>query len=219
MSSVFLYLMRHGAVLSLEGKRYIGQMEAPLGERGIEQAWAMRNWLDPVEFSQAFCSDLTRSQRTAKIVVGKRDLALEVLPELREISLGAWEGYSFREIAQQYPAEYEARGRDLENWRPPEGESFGDCRRRVLPVLRKLLASARSNILLVGHAGVNRVILCDALGISMQNMMTIRQDYGCLNLLEFRKKDVRLHLLNFSPLESRPEVVAMPDLRERRKAL
>ncbi|MDR3763892.1 MAG: histidine phosphatase family protein [Acidobacteriota bacterium] len=203
MKLTYLYLARHGAVISVNGKHYIGQIQAPLSERGVEQAWALRNWLEPVDFSHAYCSDLTRSERTARIVIGQRDLVLQPFPELREISLGDWEGVSFREIAQQHPEQYEARGRDLENWRPPGGESFADCRSRVLPMLRRILDNSYGNVILVGHAGVNRLILCDALGLPVQNLMNIRQDYGCVNMIEYGEGRQRLHLLNYSPYENR----------------
>ena len=216
--SFFLYLVRHGAVLNLDGRRYIGQFEAPLNERGIEQAWALRNWMDPVVFSAAYCSDLTRSQRTARIVIGQRDIPLTTCPELREISLGDWEGVSFREIAQRNPEAYAARGRDLEHWRPSQGESFGDCRDRVLPAMHRLLEAATGNVLMVGHAGVNRVILSSLLGIPIQNIMSIGQDYGCVNLIEFRDSDVRLRLLNYSPEQSRPVPQVVPVKPVRRRA-
>ena len=204
MKAVSLYLLRHGAVISIQGKRYIGQMEAPLSERGVEEAWAQRDWLHGVEFTQAFSSDLTRSVRTARIVLGGRTTPLQVARELREISLGDWEGFSFRDIQQRFPEEYEARGRDLENWRPPNGESFADCRNRVIPFFHDLLERAEGNILLAGHAGVNRLILCEAMGVPVANLMSIRQGYGCINRIDYEPGKRRLQLLNYAPLESRP---------------
>jgi probable phosphoglycerate mutase len=174
----------------------------------VEQAWALRSWLEPVEFTQVLCSDLTRSQRTAKIIIGQRNIPIQVRPELREISLGDWEGVSFREIAQRFPAEYEARGSDLENWRPPGGENFADCRKRVLSVLDEVLSTSHGNILLIGHAGVNRLILCEVLGIPIQNLMNIGQDYGCLNIIEYSDQRRRLQLLNYAPLETKPVMQA-----------
>jgi broad specificity phosphatase PhoE len=39
-------------------------------------------------------------------------------------------------------------------------------------------------VLVVGHAGVNRVIICELLGMPIENIFRLRQDYGCLNVLE-----------------------------------
>jgi alpha-ribazole phosphatase len=204
MTPTTLYLVRHGAIISVAGRSYIGQIDIPLNEEGVDQAWALRKWLEPVRFSQVYSSDLLRAQRTSKIIAGARVKSIETLPALREISLGEWEGFSFREIEQRFPEEYAARGRDIENWRPPGGESFADCRVRVMDALRGILSRSRGNILMVGHAGVNRLILCDVLGVPVSNLHSIGQDYGCVNIIEFSEARTRLRLLNYTPLLSRP---------------
>ncbi|HUA99299.1 MAG TPA: histidine phosphatase family protein [Terracidiphilus sp.] len=206
MSNPVLYLVRHGDIISVQGKAYIGQVEAPLSETGVEQAWALRRWLDDVPFSLVCSSDLSRSQRTARIIAGNRTERIRPCPAFREISLGAWEGFAFKEIESRFPEEYAARGRDLENWSPPGGESFADCRARVLPALKELLDGAEGNVLLVAHAGVNRLILCDALGIPTANLMSIGQDYGCVSILEYDLSRVRLRLMNFTPPLAQPAV-------------
>ena len=38
--------------------------------------------------------------------------------------------------------------------------------------------------MIVAHAGVNRVILCQVLGMDLANLFRLGQDYGALNLLE-----------------------------------
>lgn len=202
MKTMRLYLVRHGAIIEIKDKRYIGQTEAPLSEHGVEQAWALRDWLQPHEFTRVLCSDLTRSLRTAKIILGARKAPIEVHPELREISLGEWDGVSFREIETKYPKEFKARGADIEHWRPPGGESLADCRQRVFEYLHRELPKCEGNVLLVGHAGVNRLILCGALGLPTANLMHIGQDYGCVNIVEFGPERARVHLLNFVPPSS-----------------
>jgi probable phosphoglycerate mutase len=215
MNEKTLYLVRHGAIIRVAGNAYIGQIELPLSEEGVEQAWALRKWLEPVRFSHVYSSDLSRAQRTCKIVAGPRIRSIETLPALREISLGEWEGFTFREIAQRFPEDFAARGRDMENWRPPGGESFADCRARVMNALRGILDRAQGNILLVGHAGVNRLILCDILGIPVANLHSIGQDYGCVNIVHYSSSRTRLQLLNYTPLSTRPveQIATAQDLR------
>jgi alpha-ribazole phosphatase len=199
MNSVVLHLVRHGAIISVAGKAYIGQIEAPLSDEGVEQAWALRKWLEPVHFSRVVSSDISRSQRTAKIIAGWRNNPIEAMPALREINLGEWEGFSFQEIKERFPEDYAARGRDIENWRPPFGESFADCRARVNGVLEEILAGTHGNVLLVGHAGVNRLILCSVLGIPLRNLHCIGQDYGCVNVIEYGLERARVKLMNYAP--------------------
>jgi len=199
LRSTVLYLVRHGAIVCSSEKRFVGQIDLPLSEEGVEQAWALRQWLKPVHFSQVFSSDLWRARRTCRIVSRSRANAVVTLPALREIDLGEWEGFTFREIKQRFPEEFAARGRDIENWRPPGGESFADCHVRVMSVLEGILARSQGNILLVGHAGINRLILCELLGIPIANLHRIGQDYGCLNVIDYSGRRARLELLNFTP--------------------
>lgn len=203
MNTVILYLVRHGSIISVAGKSFIGQTEAPLNEEGVEQAWALRQWFRDVPLTRVISSDLSRSRRTAQIIAGRRVSAIQALPALREINLGDWDGFSFQEIRSRYPEEYAARGRDLEYWRPPHGESFADCRARVQSALDDILSSSQGNVLLVGHAGVNRIILCSALDIPIKNMHSIGQDYGCVNILEIGPGRTRVRLMNYSPLSVR----------------
>lgn len=199
MRSCSLYLVRHGVIESRSGKSFVGQIDIPLSQEGIEQARALRRWLEPVRFSRVLSSDLARTQHTCEIIAGFRSNLIETLPALREISLGEWEGLTFQEIKQRFPEEYAARGRDIEKWRPPGGESFAECRARVMPALLETLDQSRGNILLVGHAGVNRLILCDALEIPIANLHRIVQDYGCLNVIHYSADRTRVQLLNFTP--------------------
>ena len=204
MSASTLYLVRHGAVIRVSGKTYIGQIEAPLCDEGVEQAWALRKWLDPVRFTQVFSSDLSRAQRTCRIIAGQRSKPVQIVPQLREIHLGEWEGISFREIEQRFPEEFAARGRDMEHWRPPGGESFADCHERVHSALAGILENAAGEILVVGHAGVNRLILCDILGMPIANLHSLGQDYGCVNVIDYSAPAPRVRLLNYVPRSTRP---------------
>ena len=197
MKTTVLYLVRHGAVYSRSGKTFIGQLNLPLSPEGVHQARALRHWLEPVRFDHVFSSDLLRAQQTCRIVSGG-DL-FETLPSLREISLGEWEGCTFDEIERRFPGEFAERGKDIENCRPPGGESFVDCLARVMDGLQKILSRAHGNVLLVGHAGVNRLILSDVLGIPIARLHRLGQDYGCLNVIDYSRNKARLQLVNFTP--------------------
>ena len=199
MTASTLYLVRHGAIVRSAVRTYIGQLDVPLNQKGVEQAWALRQWLQPVNFARVISSDLHRTQRAASIIAGDRVARIEISPSFREIKLGEWEGCTFSDIEQQFPAEYAARGRDIENWRPPGGESFADCRARVMHALRAILDSVQGNILLVAHAGVNRLILCEALRVPIARLHSIPQEYGCLNIVDYSPTRLRVNLLNFIP--------------------
>jgi len=194
-----IYLVRHAAIPAPRGRTYVGQAERPLSEEGMRQALRLRLLLKDVAVEEIVCSGISRSMHTAEILREGRDVGIRVCESFREISLGAWEGRSFAEITRRFPAEFKARGEDLEHWRPPRGESFGDLRDRVLPAYRSLLASTAGDLLIAGHAGVNRVIVCEAMGIPLANLFRIGQDYGCLNVIDYGHSGCRVQLLNYTP--------------------
>ena len=197
-----IYLLRHGAVEGHEERRFIGQFDLPLGENGLRQARWWRKELADILFDRIFCSDLTRSRDTARIIAGTRKRPIEVMPQLREIHLGEWEGLSVAEVRRRFPEEYERRGQDLSDYRPPGGESFNDLRKRILPVFERIVSEMEGHILIVGHAGVNRTILCHLLGMPLRNLFRLGQDYGSLNIIECNEGSLRLKTINILPFSS-----------------
>ena len=52
------------------------------------------------------------------------------------------------------------------------------------------------DFLFVGHGAVNRVILCAALGLDLNKMFSIHQDYGCLNIIDYIPNSTLVRLIN-----------------------
>ena len=194
-----IYLLRHGEI-DLHGSRpLIGQSDVPLNETGFRQARWWREELSTVPFDRCYCSSLLRSRQTAETLAGLSQHPVEILPQLREIHLGAWEGLSMAEIHSRFPGEWERRGQDLACFRPQEGESFSDLSARVLPALERILDRLRGNAIILAHAGVNRVILCRVLGMPLANLFRLGQGFGALNMIDCIQERLQLTALNLLP--------------------
>lgn len=196
-----IFLMRHGDSRKDTVKRYIGQSDAPLNGRGREQAEWWRTKLAPLRFSRVFCSDLVRSMQTARIIMAGNEELASAHAALREISMGDWEGLAMADVRADQPEKYSERGVNPDIHRPPGGESFTDLQNRVVPVFRDILSREEGNVLVIGHAGVNRVILCHLLGMPLKNLFLLGQDYGCLNLFDRGKSTVRVDAVNIRPFD------------------
>ena len=59
-----------------------------------------------------------------------------------------------------------------------------------------LKAQKGGNILFVGHGTVNRVILCNALGLDIAHLYNLQEDYGCLNIIDYFPDSKRVKLMN-----------------------
>ena len=191
-----IYLARHGDIGLGKEKRYIGQLDLSLSALGKEQALSLENLFCQIPLDNIYCSDLRRSQQTAEIVASGCKVVPKACVGLRELNMGDWDGELFSTIKTKYPAEYKKRGGDIANYTPPKGESFSDCSHRVIPLFENLAQSAETTILIIGHAGVNRVIICNILGIPLDNVFRIEQNYGCLNLICREGSNYRLKYLN-----------------------
>jgi molybdenum cofactor cytidylyltransferase len=195
-----IYLVRHGAIRpASEPRQYIGQLNLPLLEEGRSQAENLRGALSGVKLSAVYCSDLKRAVDTAQAIAGPHGLSCIARQDLREISLGQWEGMTFDEVRACFPWEFAARGQDLAHYRTPGGESFHDVTLRVIPAFYEILQSTPGNVAIVAHAGVNRVILSQVLGKSLDGLFEIDQDYGCLNVIRHRSQVFEVSLLNDVP--------------------
>lgn len=86
------------------------------------------------------------------------DIKVHVEENLQEISLGSWDGRPVREIRQQFPEEYERRGRDIFAFKTGnKSENFYDVQYRAVKALRKILQEdAAKNIIIVSHSAVIR---------------------------------------------------------------
>nr|MBC8393812.1 histidine phosphatase family protein [Deltaproteobacteria bacterium] len=54
-------------------------------------------------------------------------------------------------------------------------------------------------VLIVAHAGVNRVILCHILGMPLANLFRLGQDYGGLNIIDGKNNSMYVKAMNVQP--------------------
>lgn len=179
-----IYLLRHAQTsLPDEKKRFVGQTNPPLSLSGLLQSSHLASVLSHHDLQGIYCSDLLRSEETAHIIASEFGLKAQSLKAFREVSLGDWDGLSFDEVRDKYPHEFDERGKNIAYYRTPGGESFIDLRNRVLPEFFKILSDGSGSIAIIGHAGVNRVILCHILSIPLEKMFIIKQDYATINTI------------------------------------
>jgi alpha-ribazole phosphatase len=185
-STTRLYLIRHGQVAGHEERRYNGHADVGLTDLGVEQYHILKERLADSHISSCYSSNLTRCRIGAGIICEQFGIEPVHRVELREVNIGVWEGMTWQEIQRRWPEDWHARLNDLVNYRVPQGENLVDVEARLMPVVREILERHRGQeILLVGHGGVNRIILLAAIGAPLANMFNIEQSYGCLNIIDY----------------------------------
>jgi alpha-ribazole phosphatase len=195
-----LYLARHGELVTSHEWRYVGHMDVALNDKGRAQIARLARRLSMEKIDVLLSSDLLRAVESASIIGKAIGLDPSAEPAFREIHLGRWEGLTREEITARFSQEFDLRSADIANYRIQGGESFNDMRERVIPCLTACLDQHQGkNVLLVAHGGVNRSILCHALGLDLTMMPRIDQAYGCLNIIDFFNGLPVVRLMNETP--------------------
>lgn len=192
-----IYLVRHGSVVGAETRRFIGHLDVPLSSLGEAEAAALARRLSTAKLAAVYSSDLSRTRRTAEILGRPHGLAAVPLADLREFSMGRWEGLTAEQIRALDPAAFEAWMADVGHFQFPGGESLPDVSARAWPALEAILTRhAGRSILVVSHGGPNRIVLCRALGVPLERILALGQDYAALSVLERNRDGWTLRLLN-----------------------
>ena len=192
-----LYLVRHGELVTSKEWRYVGQMDVDLNETGKKQIQNLSIRLSSEQIERIFSSDLTRTIESAEIIGNKLKIINEPISEFREIDLGVWEGLTLEEIEKSFPEDLVKRSEDIKDFRIINGESFSDVKKRVIPKLKDIIEDNLSKrILVIAHGGVNRIIISDALGLDINNIPRLEQNYACLNIIDYYKSGLVVRLIN-----------------------
>jgi probable phosphoglycerate mutase len=157
-----LFLVRHGETDWNREGRLQGGQDIPLNALGrmqAEEAGSRLRALTP-DFARLdyVSSPMERARDTMTIL--RRELGLppddfRIDERLRELTFGAWEGFTWREIRKSERELAQARERDKWGFVPPGGESYRMLAERVRPVLEALAPDT----VLVSHGGVARAVL------------------------------------------------------------
>lgn len=156
-------LLRHGQTPLSVDRRFAGVGDIELTELGSAQARAAAQRFAGRDVALIVTSPLRRARKTAEEVARVTGAPVRVEGDLRETDFGAWEGLTFAEAHEKWPAEMTAWLADADV-APPGGESFTDVDRRVRAALDRLLERyADATLLLVSHVTPIKTLVRHAL--------------------------------------------------------
>ena len=131
-------LIRHGETDWNVERRYQGQSDIPLNERGRRQSYELISLLAVRKPSMIYCSDLSRASETAEILSSELSVPFTRDPRLREIHLGSWEGMLLQEIQAKYSELLLLRKQDPHIVSAPGGETLIQVQSRVLAAIEDI---------------------------------------------------------------------------------
>ncbi len=181
-----IFLFRHGETANAGKVCFNGHYDVGLSDNGKNKFERIAEALAGFQLAGLYSSDLQRTRECAEIIGAPHGLIPTTSSDVRELCFGDWEGLSVDEVNRKFPGMLEQRMQNIATFQVEGGESFPDLRDRVLPQFQKIVDQHdQGNIVIVCHGGVNRVILGHILGIPIENIFRLQQQYAAVNIIQF----------------------------------
>ena len=191
-----IYLTRHSKTEWNEQKRLQGRLDSPLTKEGIENAEALKTYLNSYRFDYIYSSPISRAYQTSQILFDK-DIIVD--DRLMEMNFGDFEGLYVPDLLK------EKLYQDL--WHNPKdftrinnGESYEDVIERAKSFIEDIKTLPQdSNIMIVTHGMFFIVLLCTLLGYDKSQFTKFNQNVvlGCsLTCVSFDNDEFVLEFYN-----------------------
>lgn len=156
--STRLILIRHGETDWSLKKRYCSFTDVNLNENGMEQARLLSEKLSREKVYKVYSSDMKRCLQFTRILF--EDLPIGIMPELREMNFGVFEGLTHEEITKKYPEIYKRWLANPFDVVIPEGESLTFFKKRIEKILAQFISFNKDKTFaVVTHAGPIKIIM------------------------------------------------------------
>ncbi|MGN2427130.1 adenosylcobalamin/alpha-ribazole phosphatase [Raoultella sp. Lac2] len=192
-----LWLVRHGETEANVAGLYSGHAPTPLTGRGMTQAQTLGQLLQAVPFDSVLCSELERTQLTADLLLGARNIPRQIVPELNEMFFGDWEMRHHRDLQREDAENYAAWCADWQHAAPTNGESFPHFAHRIRTFAGKLTQHSQpDHLLIVGHKGGLSLLIALLLKLPAETMWHFPVAHGAWSELELHADFATLRVLN-----------------------
>ena len=149
-----IYFARHGETDSNARRWVQGKTDTELNAVGIGQAQELGRRMAALETPvvKVYSSEMKRARTTGRIVAEILNVTFEARPGLQELSLGDWEGQTWRQIARTWPEEYRRFETCKLETRPPNGENYVELLERFVGAVLRIIREAQGDVLIVSHS-------------------------------------------------------------------
>lgn len=210
---MLIFLVRHAESTWNRLRKIQGQRNPELSDYGKKEAMLLRRRLRDIEVNGVYSSPLRRAYETACIAVGSKK-RIEIVPDLREISLGKWEGKTLASIRKEYGDRFDKWALSPTRIKIPEGEDFLSFARRVKGAMASIEKNHRDGIVLVfTHGGVISTYVTQVLNLPVDDVWCLTVKNASLTIVEIDERLRRLvtfndigHLITLKASELKREI-------------
>ena len=162
-----IYFARHGETDWNAAKRIQGTTDTELNDNGYEQASRLAEDLSAKQANlyKIYSSKQKRAYETAKVVGNHFGIPVVKMSGLEEMNLGVWEGHTWKEVEEQFPAELKEWLTHRRYGKTPGGESYQDVLVRLFSALDRIIEESKvdnvegKDILILSHGAVLLTLL------------------------------------------------------------
>ncbi|MDO8488640.1 MAG: histidine phosphatase family protein [Candidatus Omnitrophota bacterium] len=188
-----LILIRHGQTSWNSKKRYSGSIDIALNTQGRKQAKKLAKLLNDKEIHNVYSSDRLRALQTARIIFKHSEI--EIIPGLREIHFGRFEGLTHKEIMVKYPNVYKKWLHNPFAITIPEGEALVDFQKRVVTTFEKIVSSNKNKTAaIVCHGGTISIFISHIR--KTKKFWEQIPSSASLSIIEYKNNKANICLLN-----------------------
>ena len=182
------FILRHGqTIYQTKRKNFIYRWpDSPpvkLTREGISQIKKAARKLKKEKMDLIYSSDIYRCRQTAGIVAKRLGLKINFDKRLRDINLGIYHGRLKKEFYKEFPKREKRFYR-----RPPKGENWRDCRKRILSLIEDLEGKYKNkNILIISHGDPLWLFEGAVKGLTDKELLQKKKETTFLKVGEFKK--------------------------------
>lgn len=192
-----VFLIRHGYTIWNHEFRYQGHTDIELSPEGIIQARDLCKRMRQEKLSAIFSSDLKRAYQTARIIAEPHNLEVQIVPQLKEICFGVWEGLTYEDLQKKYPQELAIWLKTPHLLKIQDAETFAELRDRAVGSLYELVSKfPAAQIAIVSHGGTIAALICGLLKEPLEKMWQYKQKNAALNIIDISKKEATIRSIN-----------------------
>lgn len=195
-----LFLIRHGEVEEKYQQVFGGRIDMELSPLGHDQSRSMAEYLKSLKFNRVYTSPMVRVRQTAIPILKASGHEPVIIDQLREVDFGAWTGFKWHQIQEEFGLDAEDWLTHLEEGNIADAETAKQYTSRIGNGLRRILSeSTGTNVVVICHGGVIRMLLSLLLEFPLASMNRFEVDYSSLTVVEHRTLKTEVKLLNFAP--------------------
>jgi len=196
---MLLHIVRHGQTNWNAERRIQGQLDSELDETGFEQARIRGEDFTNTQFSAVYSSSSLRTRQTTQQLLGERlsdgivdqKYPAVYMDELREVSLGVWEGRLWSDIIATYPDMVEAHKKANDDFYVEGAESMHQTQKRGVGAIESIInrqravnqANGSDEVLVVSHGAIMKNIFAYYLGIPLTSSYALPSLPNCAHCI------------------------------------